>query len=97
MTRAPGPVTAGAIGLGLDTMLRPNPREPAAFTIENLTDDQVVGTADHLDLDPQRAVRAFTRPGFREEGRRRSAVPVQGRRYDRVLLGPLREEWVRPA
>ncbi|MFF2998869.1 GNAT family N-acetyltransferase [Streptomyces sp. NPDC057950] len=41
----------------------------------------------------ERAVRAFTRAGFREEGRRRGAVRVAGRRYDTVLFGMLREEW----
>lgn len=41
----------------------------------------------------ERAVRAFTRAGFREEGLRRGAVPVAGRRYDTVLFGMLREEW----
>ncbi|WP_330461311.1 GNAT family N-acetyltransferase [Streptomyces sp. NBC_00820] len=50
-----------------------------------------------LELDTwsgnERAVRAFTRMGFVEEGRRRSAVLVDGARYDRVLFGMLREEW----
>ncbi|MET9616668.1 GNAT family N-acetyltransferase [Kitasatospora indigofera] len=142
-----GPVTAEAVGLGFDTMLRLDPRESAVFTIENLTDGQVVGMADYRDLDPyaavatlgvtigerelwgkghgtdalrllvdhlfgayplhrleldtwsgnERAVRAFTRLGFHEEGRRRSAVLVQGRRHDRVLFGLLREEWTRRA
>ncbi|MFF5408408.1 hypothetical protein ACFY8K_36820 [Streptomyces misionensis] len=41
----------------------------------------------------ERAVRAFTRRGFREEGRRRAVMPVEGERSDRVLLGMLREEW----
>ncbi|MFI5527394.1 GNAT family N-acetyltransferase [Kitasatospora sp. NPDC051853] len=41
----------------------------------------------------ERAVRAFTRLGFREEGRRRSAVMVGGVRHDEVLFGMLREEW----
>ncbi|MFF9007587.1 hypothetical protein ACF087_17275 [Streptomyces goshikiensis] len=38
-------------------------------------------------------MRAFTGLGFREEGRRRSAVLVDGKRYDRFLFGMLREEW----
>lgn len=50
-----------------------------------------------LELDTwggnERAVRAFTRLGFREEGRLRSAVLVTGERHDRVLFGILREEW----
>lgn len=41
----------------------------------------------------ERAVRAFTRAGFREEGRRRETVRVAGRRYDTVLFAMLREEW----
>lgn len=32
----------------------------------------------------ERAVRAFTRLGFREEGRRRAAVLPKGERYDEV-------------
>ncbi|MGW2103964.1 GNAT family N-acetyltransferase [Streptomyces olivaceoviridis] len=142
-----GPVTAEAIRLGFDTMLRLNPRESAVFTVEDLADGTVIGMADYRDLDPyagvatlgvtigerefwgrghgrdalrllvdhlfgayglnrleldtwsgnERAVRAFTKLGFREEGRRRSAVLVEGERYDRVLFGMLREEWVNPA
>ncbi|MER5862034.1 GNAT family protein [Kitasatospora sp. NPDC002040] len=138
-----GPVTAEAVGLGFDTMLRLFPRESAVFTVEDLADGRVIGMADYRDLDPangvatlgvtigereywgrghgaealglvvdhlfgayglnrleldtwsgnDRAVRAFTRLGFREEGRRRSAVLVAGERYDRVLFGMLREEW----
>ncbi|MCX4731953.1 GNAT family N-acetyltransferase [Streptomyces sp. NBC_01363] len=41
----------------------------------------------------ERAVRAFVKAGFREEGRRRGAVLVAGRRYDTVLFGTVREEW----
>lgn len=41
----------------------------------------------------ERAARAFTRLGFREEGRRRDAVLLDGARYDRVLFGMLRSEW----
>ena len=54
-----------------------------------------------LELDTwsgnERAIRAFTGLGFREEGRRRLAVLMEGRRYDRVLFGMLREEWKDPA
>lgn len=142
-----GPVTAEAVGLGFDTMLRLSPRESAVFTVEDLTSGTPIGMADYRDLDPyvgvatlgitigerefwgggygseavrliaghlfgayglnrleldtwsgnERAVRAFTRLGFREEGRRRSAVLVEGKRYDRVLFGMLREEWAGPA
>ncbi|MCM1936842.1 GNAT family N-acetyltransferase [Streptomyces sp. G3] len=141
-----GPVTAEAVALGFDTMLRLNPRESAVFTVEDLAGGTVIGMADYRDLDPyagvatlgvtigerefwglghgsdalrllvdhlfgtyplhrleldtwsgnERAVRAFTRLGFREEGRRRSAVLLAGKRYDSVLFGMLREEWAKP-
>ncbi|WP_371587193.1 GNAT family N-acetyltransferase [Streptomyces virginiae] len=142
-----GPVTAEAVGLGFDTMLRLSPRESAVFTVEDLADGSVVGMVDYRDLDPyagvatlgvtigerelwgrghgsealrllvdhlfgtyglsrleldtwsgnERAVRAFGKLGFREEGRRRSAVLLEGERYDSVLFGMLREEWAKPA
>ncbi|MFF2363696.1 GNAT family N-acetyltransferase [Streptomyces sp. NPDC058122] len=142
-----GPVTAESVGLGFETMLRLNPRESAAFTVEDLASGSVIGMADYRDLDPyvgvatlgvtigerefwgrghgsdvlrllvdhlfgayclsrleldtwsgnERAVRAFTALGFREEGRRRSAVLLEGKRYDSVLFGMLREEWANPA
>ncbi|MFJ3977256.1 GNAT family N-acetyltransferase [Streptomyces sp. NPDC090021] len=41
----------------------------------------------------ERAIRAFSKAGFREEGRRRSTVLVAGERHDTVLFGMLREEW----
>ncbi|MFJ8442555.1 GNAT family N-acetyltransferase [Kitasatospora griseola] len=138
-----GPVTAEAVALGFETMLRLNPRESAVFTIEERAGGRVIGMADYRDLDPyagvatlgvtigerefwgrghgrdavrvlvdhlfgayrlgrleldtwsgnERAVRAFTGLGFREEGRRRSAVLLEGKRYDTVLFGMLREEW----
>ncbi|KDN86103.1 GNAT family N-acetyltransferase [Kitasatospora cheerisanensis] len=138
-----GPVTAEAVALGFDTMLRLNPRESAVLTVEDLAGGQVIGMVDYRDLDPyagaatlgvtigerefwgrghgseavrllvdhlfgaygllrleldtwsgnERAVRAFTRLGFREEGRRRKAVLLDGKRYDSVLFGMLREEW----
>ncbi|MEV5737372.1 GNAT family protein [Streptomyces sp. NPDC052292] len=138
-----GPVTAEAVGLGFETMLRLSPRESAVFTVEDLAGGTVIGMADYRDLDPyagvatlgvtigerefwgrghgrdavrllvdhlfgayplsrleldtwsgnERAVRAFTGLGFREEGRRRSAVLVAGERYDRVLFRMLRDEW----
>ncbi|MFJ7589381.1 GNAT family N-acetyltransferase [Streptomyces sp. NPDC097617] len=138
-----GPVTAEAVSLGFDTMLRLNPRESAVFTIEDLADGTPIGMADYRDLDPfarvatvgltigerdrwgrgygsealrllvnhlfgtfglhrieldtwsgnERAVHAFTRAGFHEEGRRRDAILVAGTRYDTVLFGMLRDEW----
>ncbi|MFJ7768600.1 GNAT family N-acetyltransferase [Streptomyces sp. NPDC097107] len=54
---------------------------------------------NRLELDTwsgnERAVRSFTKLGFQEEGRLRSAVLMDRRRYDRVLFGILREEWSR--
>ncbi|MGV9249867.1 GNAT family N-acetyltransferase [Streptomyces sp. NPDC003697] len=138
-----GPVTAEAVALGFETMLRLDPRESAVLTVEDLADGTVIGMVDYRDLDPiagqatvgvtigerdrwgrghgsdalrllvahlfgsfglhrigldtwsgnERAVRAFTGLGFREEGRRRGAVLVAGRRYDTVLFGMVREEW----
>ncbi|MEU6233976.1 GNAT family protein [Kitasatospora sp. NPDC047058] len=138
-----GPVTAEAVGLAFDTMLKLVPREAAVFTVEEAGTGRAIGMAEYRDLDPyagvatigitigekefwgrghgseavqlvvdhlfgayglrrleldtwsgnERAVRSFTRLGFREEGRRRSAVLVGGERYDRVLFGMLREEW----
>ncbi|MFI6653559.1 GNAT family N-acetyltransferase [Streptomyces sp. NPDC050529] len=138
-----GPVTAEAIGLAFDTMLRLMPRDSAVFTVEDLSNGAVIGMVDYRDLDPfaglvtvgvtigsrdhwgggygsealkllvghlfgafglhrieldtwsgnERAVRAFTKAGFREEGRRRETVLVAGKRYDTVLFGMLREEW----
>ena len=41
----------------------------------------------------ERALRAFRRLGFVEEGRRRAAVRVGQEWYDTVEFGLLREEW----
>lgn len=138
-----GPVTAEAIGIAFETMLRLVPRDSAVLTVEDLADCTVIGMVDYRDLDPfagsvtvgvtigsrdhwgrgygsqalrllvghlfgafalhrieldtwsgnERAVRAFTKAGFREEGRRRETVLVEGKRYDTVLFAMLREEW----
>ncbi|MFF7751344.1 GNAT family N-acetyltransferase [Streptomyces sp. NPDC007971] len=45
----------------------------------------------------ERAVRAFRRLGFVEEGRRRASVRVGDAWYDSVEFGLLAEEWERPA
>jgi RimJ/RimL family protein N-acetyltransferase len=41
-----------------------------------------------------RAIRAFTRLGFREEGRLRQAVRAPGGYFDRVIMGLLRRDWL---
>ena len=52
---------------------------------------------DRVGLDVisnnQRAIRAYERAGFRHEGALRAAVLRDGQRYDRLLMGILREEW----
>jgi len=57
---------------------------------------------DHLNLyrvqldtwsGNERAIRAFARIGFREEGRLRHAVWGPGRYFDSVVMGLLRSEW----
>jgi RimJ/RimL family protein N-acetyltransferase len=40
-----------------------------------------------------RAIRAFEKVGFREEGRRREAVRAPDGYYDEVIMGLLRSEW----
>lgn len=42
----------------------------------------------------QRAIRAYEKAGFREEGRSREAILRDGRYFDEVQMGILREEWV---
>ncbi|HWH36625.1 MAG TPA: GNAT family protein [Candidatus Limnocylindrales bacterium] len=42
----------------------------------------------------QRAIRAYEKAGFRLEGRMREAVERDGRYWDEVQMGVLREEWL---
>jgi RimJ/RimL family protein N-acetyltransferase len=58
---------------------------------------------DHLNLrriqldtwsGNERAIRSFSRVGFREEGRLREAVRAPDGYYDSVIMGLLRAEWV---
>jgi RimJ/RimL family protein N-acetyltransferase len=42
----------------------------------------------------QRAMRAYEKAGFREEGRSREAILRDGRYFDEVQMGILREEWL---
>ena len=39
------------------------------------------------------AIRAYTKAGFREIGRRRGAVVTLGQRYDQVLMDAIAEEF----
>ncbi|KAB1990263.1 GNAT family N-acetyltransferase [Streptomyces triticiradicis] len=138
-----GPITRESMERFHDARLRQDPRGEATFTVEDLADGRVIGTADYRDLDPfagratvgvvigehdrwgggygsealrlllghlfgacrlrrveletwsgnERAVRAFRKAGFVEEGRRRASVRVGEEWYDGVLFGLLREEW----
>ena len=42
----------------------------------------------------ERAVRSYEKVGFRLEGRQRQAVQREGRRWDILFMGILREEWM---
>ena len=42
----------------------------------------------------QRAIRSYEKAGFRREGRERQAVQREGRRWDVLIMGILREEWM---
>jgi RimJ/RimL family protein N-acetyltransferase len=41
-----------------------------------------------------RAIRSYEKVGFRREGRRRLALNREGRRWDEIYMGILREEWM---
>ena len=41
-----------------------------------------------------RAVRSYEKAGFRHEGRKRQALNREGRRWDELYMGLLREEWL---
>lgn len=47
---------------------------------------------DVIDYN-HRAIKAYERVGFKHEGAMRSAVFRDGKKYDRVIMGILREEW----
>jgi RimJ/RimL family protein N-acetyltransferase len=42
-----------------------------------------------------RAVRAYEKAGFQQEGRLRQALQRDGRRWDELFMGILREDWLR--
>jgi RimJ/RimL family protein N-acetyltransferase len=41
-----------------------------------------------------RAIRSYEKAGFRHEGRMRGALNKEGRRWDMLFMGILREEWM---
>jgi RimJ/RimL family protein N-acetyltransferase len=43
----------------------------------------------------ERAVRAYEKAGFHMEGRQRQAIIREGRRWDVLYMGILREEWIK--
>jgi len=40
------------------------------------------------------AIKAYEKVGFKVEGSMRSAVLRDGKKYDRVIMGILRDEWL---
>lgn len=42
----------------------------------------------------ERAIRSYTKAGFTQEGRLRSAIARDGAWWDEILMGILREEWL---
>ena len=41
-----------------------------------------------------RAIRSYEKAGFRHEGRMRGALNKEGKRWDILVMGILREEWM---
>jgi RimJ/RimL family protein N-acetyltransferase len=41
-----------------------------------------------------RAIRSYEKAGFRHEGRKRLSLSREGRRWDELYMGILREEWI---
>lgn len=41
----------------------------------------------------QRAIRSYEKAGFTVEGRARKFLNREGKRYDMIFMGILREEW----
>jgi diamine N-acetyltransferase len=59
-----------------------------AFTVMGLHNVLLVTFSWNLP-----AIRAYTKAGFREIGRRRGAVVTMGRRYDQVLMDAVADEF----
>jgi RimJ/RimL family protein N-acetyltransferase len=51
-------------------------------------------TLDVFEYNP-RAIRSYEKAGFREEGRRRKMLLRNGKRWDEIEMGILREEWLK--
>lgn len=51
-------------------------------------------TLDVFEYNP-RAIRSYEKAGFRHEGRRRQCLLRNGRRWDEIEMGILREEWLK--
>ncbi|MFT3891365.1 MAG: GNAT family protein [Anaerolineales bacterium] len=60
-----------------------------AFTEVNL--NRV--TLDVFEYNP-RAIRSYEKAGFRHEGRQRQILNKEGKRWDMLFMGILREEWM---
>ena len=41
-----------------------------------------------------RAIRSYEKAGFRHEGRMRKVLNKEGRRWDMLFMGVLRDEWM---
>jgi RimJ/RimL family protein N-acetyltransferase len=49
-------------------------------------------TLDVFEYNP-RAIRSYEKAGFRHEGRLRGAILREGKRWDMLFMGILREDW----
>jgi len=56
--------------------------------------DELDGSADHfVAYDDERAVGAYRKAGFVEEGRLRDHAWYDGARHDELVMGVRREDW----
>jgi RimJ/RimL family protein N-acetyltransferase len=51
-------------------------------------------TLNVFEYNP-RAVRTYEKTGFRHEGRMRQVLNREGKRWDMLFMGILREEWMK--
>jgi RimJ/RimL family protein N-acetyltransferase len=75
-------------GYGTDTM-----RLALCYAFTELNLHRV--TLGVFEYNP-RAIRSYEKAGFRVEGRQRQALSRNGRRWDFIEMGILREEWKNP-